>query len=276
MAQTRNLAPHEHVRGFLSSASRRDRRRAGQGSVSTLCVLLRQQIRSGTYGENGRLPDETDLANEFGVSRTALRAVLALLAEEGLVERRRGRGTFVSNHQITHRHESSSGLLRSLAAKSLMGQHQVISTSTWPMDPVTAGLFGAPVETPMHIIERVTRIEEEPIQLSTYVVRGDWAPTMLAPALVQASLDMKLWLRQASTVKIEKIDWIVDAVNADTSTAETLQCDEGAALLRRNRYFRTTENILLAHGAMHTRGDRFAYEATNEDHSDTVLKERLG
>lgn len=47
------------------------------------------------YGPGDRLPNERDLAQEFGVSRTALRDRMRLLEAVGLVSRRQGAGTFV-------------------------------------------------------------------------------------------------------------------------------------------------------------------------------------
>lgn len=47
------------------------------------------------YEPGDRLPNERDLARDFGVSRTALRDRMRLLESVGLVSRRQGAGTFV-------------------------------------------------------------------------------------------------------------------------------------------------------------------------------------
>ncbi len=43
-----------------------------------------------------KLPNEIDLSQQFGVSRTTLREAIRTLAAQGILEIRRGRGTFVS------------------------------------------------------------------------------------------------------------------------------------------------------------------------------------
>lgn len=48
--------------------------------------LLRQQIHADSFAERG-LPSESELAAEFGVSRNAVRDGLALLKQEGLIDR---------------------------------------------------------------------------------------------------------------------------------------------------------------------------------------------
>jgi GntR family transcriptional repressor for pyruvate dehydrogenase complex len=54
-------------------------------------------ILSGQLKPGDQLPPERDLAQRFGVSRTAVREAVKTLREKGLVEAYSGRGTFVTN-----------------------------------------------------------------------------------------------------------------------------------------------------------------------------------
>ncbi|MEV0968969.1 GntR family transcriptional regulator [Microtetraspora glauca] len=56
---------------------------------------LRQEISSGELQPGAQLPSEPELEKRHGVSRNTVRLALAALANEGLVEPRQGRGTFV-------------------------------------------------------------------------------------------------------------------------------------------------------------------------------------
>lgn len=58
--------------------------------------LLRGRIRDGTYTPGNRIPSESELSDEFGVSRATLRTVLAKLAVNGLILRKQGDGTYVN------------------------------------------------------------------------------------------------------------------------------------------------------------------------------------
>jgi len=58
--------------------------------------LLRGRIRDGTYSPGSRIPSESELSDEFGVSRATLRTVLAKLAVNGLILRKQGDGTYVN------------------------------------------------------------------------------------------------------------------------------------------------------------------------------------
>ena len=61
---------------------------------------LREELSSGRYGLEGRMPSEAQLVRRFGVSRPTVARALGILANEGLVERRAGSGTFA--RKATH------------------------------------------------------------------------------------------------------------------------------------------------------------------------------
>ncbi|MFE7117551.1 FadR/GntR family transcriptional regulator [Streptomyces sp. NPDC057654] len=70
--------------------------RAGNGFEEALEQIL-QVVRLGLVPHGERLPAERELAERLHISRVTLREVLKVLADQGLVESRRGRygGTFV-------------------------------------------------------------------------------------------------------------------------------------------------------------------------------------
>ena len=54
-------------------------------------IVVEQQLQPGE-----KLPNELELAQQLGVSRATLREAIRTLADRGVLEVRRGRGTFVS------------------------------------------------------------------------------------------------------------------------------------------------------------------------------------
>lgn len=59
-----------------------------------LAAVLRKRITDGTYTR--RMPSESALAAESGLSRPTVRRALALLRDEGRIRSVQGRGTFVT------------------------------------------------------------------------------------------------------------------------------------------------------------------------------------
>lgn len=61
-----------------------------------IAAALAREITAGVHVPGGRLPGEQALASRFGASRNTLRAALALLTEQGLIETRAGLGSYVT------------------------------------------------------------------------------------------------------------------------------------------------------------------------------------
>jgi GntR family transcriptional repressor for pyruvate dehydrogenase complex len=75
-------------------------------------------LSSGTLKPGDKLPPERDLATQLNVGRTTVREALKLLTLSGLLEARRGDGTYV-------RHEFGSFLLRQIEWPVLLSAHQI-------------------------------------------------------------------------------------------------------------------------------------------------------
>lgn len=61
---------------------------------------LLQKIQDGTYKEGHLIPNEIELAQYYGVSRPTIRQAIQPLVEQGLLERKKRRGTIVSYKKI--------------------------------------------------------------------------------------------------------------------------------------------------------------------------------
>ena len=61
---------------------------------------LLYEMRFGRFSAQDRLPRESMLAEEFGISRTQLRDSLAELEREGFISRRQGVGTIINRHVL--------------------------------------------------------------------------------------------------------------------------------------------------------------------------------
>jgi ABC-type glycerol-3-phosphate transport system substrate-binding protein len=71
-----------------------------------LKLAIKKRIEAGEFHPGERIPTEQELCELFNISRTPVRQALKELVYEGLLVRRRGRGTFVSRHKQSGRHES--------------------------------------------------------------------------------------------------------------------------------------------------------------------------
>ena len=65
-------------------------------SQQTAERLYNSIVAEGTLRPGDKLPNEVELSQQLGVSRATLREAIRELAARGVLEVRRGRGTFVS------------------------------------------------------------------------------------------------------------------------------------------------------------------------------------
>jgi GntR family transcriptional regulator, transcriptional repressor for pyruvate dehydrogenase complex len=71
----------------------------GAGSLSAqVYARVVEAILRGDFGPQGKLPTESELASAYGVSRPTIREALSRLRSDGVVDSRRGAGSFVVRH----------------------------------------------------------------------------------------------------------------------------------------------------------------------------------
>lgn len=66
-----------------------------------LMQRLQEDIERGTYAIGSRIPPEHQLEQLYNVSRVTVRRALAELTADGLLEKKQGKGTFVSTPRIS-------------------------------------------------------------------------------------------------------------------------------------------------------------------------------
>jgi len=156
---------------------------------------IERRIAAGDLKLGDQLPAEPELAQQFGVSRTAVREAVKALCEKGLLEIRPGRGTFVINERpdvIRH----SLSLLMSLdpteGSRSLVEVREIL-------EPEIAALAA-------------TRITEEHIATMREAVAMMDTALDNVDVFVEADLDFHLALAEASQNLIipALIDTIID------------------------------------------------------------------
>jgi len=74
---------------------------------------VEESIHKGALKPGDQLPPERELAEQFGVSRTAVREAVKTLREKGLVEAYPGRGTFITDGSSNTMRQSLHRMMRS-------------------------------------------------------------------------------------------------------------------------------------------------------------------
>ena len=128
---------------------------------------LKERIQAGAFQE-GRIPSETELAAEFGVSRTTVRDALSRLEHEGTVYRKQGSGTFVneSGLQIKSRLEEIWSYEDVLLDHGYTPSVRMIDVEEAEADPAIAADLGIEAGSTVVVMEKLFLENDEPVILT--------------------------------------------------------------------------------------------------------------
>lgn len=192
-------------------------------------LVLRQEIRDRTYPEDGPIPSEMEIGRQFGVSRITVRKALDRLEREGMIDRQRGRGTFVRNRgPQEHVAASLSGSIENLIAMGLRTEVQVLSFDYVPAPVAAAMALGLPPDTAVQKAVRVRSHEGVPFShLTTFV------PEHLGRSFDVGSLSDKplLVLLSEAGVVVRSAEQTITAKLATPDIARCLNMLPGEPLL---------------------------------------------
>jgi GntR family transcriptional regulator len=237
----------------LSDARRRRADRARQ-----VADVLRQQVLDGAFPD-GVLPGEPWLGREFGVSRNAVRDALDLLRAEGLIERLPGVGTVVAAEKYSHGLEQLLGLAETMHEHGQVS-NEVRATGLISPPRAIASRLRVPPESPVVYIERLRRLNDEPLSLDLTYLARDIGEAVLKEDLVRN--DIFVLIERLSGRRLGTANLTVEAVNADAHSAAVLGARRGAALIMLERLTHLDDGRPVDLEFIRFRGDRLTLRGT--------------
>lgn len=198
---------------------------------------IRERIDSGELTAGDAVDSERELAKIHQVSLMTARHALAELEREGLVERRRGSGTFVAQPKIHF--NKLTGFTEQMASRNLAPRSSILSLSTIDSEQEIAARLGLPANSRLLMLKRVRQAANEPFALETcYLSAADFSDVARAP-LERGSLFALL--ERDHGIQLAHADEEIDATPADPKTAELLGISRGAPLLRIRQVIYSTQ-----------------------------------
>lgn len=130
-------------------------------SKSIWNVLL-EDIRSGRYKD--KLPPETELASELGISRTQLRDGLSVLEQDGFITRRRGIGTVINRHvvEVKTRLDLEVDFMSMIRHAGYESEMLLVSIEVKTDVPLVAEKLGVSPSTPILTTGRIVTADGRP------------------------------------------------------------------------------------------------------------------
>lgn len=195
--------------------------------------LMVSRITNGVWRPSEALPSEQALAAEFGVSQGTVRKALDALASDQLVERRQGKGTYVSQHTQESALFRFFRLTRPQTGERVMPESTLLSVKRRAARKADRDRLDLSGRRDVMQAQRVRLIDNRPRILETIIV-----PLSLFPDIhKQDTLPNTLYAMYQTTFGIS-VFAAKEELRADSATDEDaahLELAPGAPLLHIDR-----------------------------------------
>nr|WP_255618138.1 GntR family transcriptional regulator [Aurantimonas sp. VKM B-3413] len=203
----------------------------------TIANEVRRRIVERQWRQGDRIPDEADLAIEFEAARATVNKALQLLADEGLLDRRRRRGTRVAIDPIRKATVTISVVREQVEQAGMAYSYRVVAQRRSPVPAEIAVRLGLPEGEILVHMRAIHYGDGRPFQVEDRWINPRAAPGLEAVDIWQ--MNANEWL--VRNVPFLRAELTFSAENADRRDARLLQTQAGQALLVMHR---TTWNDL--------------------------------
>jgi GntR family histidine utilization transcriptional repressor len=188
---------------------------------------VRRRIVEREWRQGERIPDEADLATEFGAARATVNKALQLLADEGLLDRRRRAGTRVATAPIRKATFTIPIIREQIEQAGMTYSQRVVGQRVSPVPARIADRLGLARGTPLIHLKTVHQGDGQPFQYE-----DRWLNPGALPELATVdfrAMNANEWL--VRNILYLRADFSFFAVNADARDASLLGTERGRALL---------------------------------------------
>lgn len=143
-----------------------------------IAALFKNWITQGAVKSGTMLPPERLICEHFRVSRMTLREAYDILGRDGLIERKRGSGTFVAPPRMRKQQQEMRGFTEELTKRGIAPSSKLLRFERRRVAPEAAAFFGIPDDEFVYRIERLRSGDGKPLAVEAVEV-----PAYLCPGL---------------------------------------------------------------------------------------------
>ena len=229
-------------------------------------MKLLRELKNGQYAECDRLPRETVLAEQFGISRNHLREVLAQLEREGFITRIHGVGTLINRHviNVNYRMDIEMEFLDIIRQNGYEAGISFIHVQEEPSDRCMAEKLQIEEGTEVLVVSRVCTADGKP---------AIYCEDILKKSLVKEAFDLKElelpifhFLKNCCYVDAYMDLTQLHAVLSDEKLSKMLEISEGSPLLNMEEVDYDIDGNVIFYSRQYFVDEMFAH---------TVLRKKL-
>ncbi len=225
--------------------------------------LIRNKILSGQYEPGKKLLKEEELATHFGVSKITVRNALSHLEKEGLIVRKQGKGTFVSENIPLSKQFIITGGIRNIVldaaryeVRAFKIQRVKVEETRVARDAQT--FFNLSSKDEVAWVRRIRLLKGVPIWFLENFLPLDTVQYLSKKELSEKPL-LKI-LKEKINLTIGRGEMYLEAVPAESDIAKLLHCQTFDPLIHIQVYYWLPSGEPFETANAYLRGDYFKYK----------------
>lgn len=219
---------------------------------------LRARILDGRLSPGDKLPSESELTAEHGVSRITVRQALGALQAEGLIVKLHGKGAFVSHPKAAQSLNRLQGLNEALALQKHDVSSKRLAWREMKAPPAIALQLGLPPGEAVYHLQTLRYMDREPLSIN-----NSYLPRFLGERVARVDFSQRDLIdvfEHEGGIEIGEAQVEIGAGVARPQDARLLHLEPGAAVLEVQRVLHMAQG-----GPVHVelatyRADTFRYK----------------
>ena len=230
-----------------------------------LADIIKEMINNKELQEGHYLMSERDICKIQNISRMTVNKAIISLVNDGILERRQGKGTFVSYKKQNLTYAKMQGFTEIAKNKNLNVKNKILKFELkTPSNKVKEYLQLEDTDSLVFQIERIRFIDDEPTILEKIYIPEYMCPA-LSEDLVSNNSIYKLY-REKYLHKTQIAKQVINPIILNKSQSKTLNVDSNTLALKIDRVVSTDKDEVLEYTSSLFITDKHQYEIIlNED-----------